>query len=169
MYKKPNAQYNLADPGSMSVRVATRVRSRIFAMFMEEFSPTETDEVLDLGVTSDQSYESSNYFESLYPYKNRITAAGIDDASFLSDTYPGVRFQFADALNLPFDASTFGRTSRGQPPYLRAGITAWAESNLTPLAPLAARQTRPPVRRGRQSLCLSRAIFERFYLDRSDR
>ena len=113
MYKKPNAQYNLADPGSMSVRVATRVRSRIFAMFMEEFSPTETDEVLDLGVTSDQSYESSNYFESLYPYKNRITAAGIDDASFLSDTYPGVRFQFADALNLPFDASTFGRTSRG--------------------------------------------------------
>src|ERR1035437_7728857 len=97
MYKKPNAQYNLADPGSMSVRVATRVRSRIFAMFMEEFSPTETDEVLDLGVTSDQSYESSNYFESLYPYKNRITAAGIDDASFLSDTYPGVRFQFADA------------------------------------------------------------------------
>ena len=169
MYKKPNAQYNLADPGSMSVRVATRVRSRIFAMFMEEFSPTETDEVLDLGVTSDQSYESSNYFESLYPYKNRITAAGIDDASFLSDTYPGVRFQFADALNLPFDASTFGRTSRGQPPYLRAGITAWAESNLTPLAPLAARQTRAPVRRGRQSLCLSRAIFERFYLDRSDR
>jgi hypothetical protein len=107
MYKKPNAQYNLADPGSMSVRVATRVRSRIFAMFMEEFSPTETDEVLDLGVTSDQGYESSNYFESLYPYKNRITAAGIDDASFLSDTYPGVRFQFADALNLPFDASTF--------------------------------------------------------------
>jgi hypothetical protein len=84
MRKKPNAQYNLADADSISVRIATRVRSRIFAIFMSEFNPTAADEVLDLGVTSDQSYASSNYFEALYPYKNRITAAGIDDASFLS-------------------------------------------------------------------------------------
>jgi SAM-dependent methyltransferase len=74
---------------------------------MTEFSPTEFDEVLDLGATSDQSYKSSNYFEALYPYKNRITAAGIDDASFLGNIYPGVRFQFADALDLPFDANAF--------------------------------------------------------------
>jgi hypothetical protein len=107
MRRKPNAQYNLAKPDSMAVRVATRVRARMFAMFMKEFSPTEADEVLDLGVTSDQSYESSNYLEALYPYKNRITAAGIVDASFLQNIYPGVRFQFADALNLPFDANAF--------------------------------------------------------------
>jgi hypothetical protein len=107
MYKKPNAQYNLADPSSLSVRLATRVRARMFAMFMSEFNPTATDDVLDLGVTSDESYASSNYFEALYPYKNRITAAGINDASFLSNIYPGVRFQFADALNLPFDANSF--------------------------------------------------------------
>jgi len=102
-----NAQYNVADPDSLAVRVATRVRARIFSMFMGEFSPTEADEVLDLGVTSDQSYKSSNYFEALYPYKNRITAAGIDDASFLENIYSGLRFQFADALNLPFSDNEF--------------------------------------------------------------
>jgi ubiquinone/menaquinone biosynthesis C-methylase UbiE len=107
MRRKPNDQYNLAKPDSMAVRVAARTRSRLFAMFMEEFSPSPTDDVLDLGVTTDQTYESSNYFEALYPYKNRITAAGIVDASFLQDLYPGVRFQFAGALNLPFDANAF--------------------------------------------------------------
>jgi SAM-dependent methyltransferase len=107
MRRKLNAQYNLAAPDSMAVRVATRVRARIFATFMTEFNPTEADEMLDLGVTSDQSYKSSNLFEDLYPYKNRITAAGVDDGSFLENIYPGVRFQFADALNLPFEVNTF--------------------------------------------------------------
>lgn len=74
---------------------------------MSEFNPTEGDKVLDLGVTSDQSYQSSNYFEALYPYKNMITAAGIDDGNFLEATYPGVRFVFANALNLPFRANSF--------------------------------------------------------------
>jgi hypothetical protein len=107
MRNKPNAQYNLAKPDSTAVRIATHVRSQMFAMFMSEFDPTEADEVIDLGVTSDQSYQSSNYFEAVYPYKNRITAAGIDDGSFLEAIYPGVRFVFANALNLPFSANSF--------------------------------------------------------------
>jgi ubiquinone/menaquinone biosynthesis C-methylase UbiE len=108
MITRPNAQYNIAKPDSLSVRVATRVRYTMFARFMEEFSPNEADEILDLGVTSDQTYASSNYFEQLYPYKNRITAAGIDDgARFLEDRYPGVRFFHADALALPFSEKSF--------------------------------------------------------------
>ena len=107
MRKKLNAQYNIATPNSLSMRVGGYVRAQMFSMFMEEFCPRDTDEVLDLGVTSDQNYESSNYFEALYPYKNRITAAGIDDARFLETVFPGVRFQFADALDLPFEANSF--------------------------------------------------------------
>jgi ubiquinone/menaquinone biosynthesis C-methylase UbiE len=107
MSKKPNAQYNLAGADSLSVRVATRVRKKMFERFMDEFLPQEDDIILDLGVTSDDSYSSSNYFEELYPYKNRITAAGIDDAIYLEKKFPGVRFQFANALSLPFDDQTF--------------------------------------------------------------
>lgn len=104
---EPNAQYNLAKPDSLSIRVATQVRTRMFAAFMQEFAPLASETILDVGVTSDQSYTSSNYLEALYPYKDRITAAGIDDASFLESLYPGMTFTFANALDLPFPDGSF--------------------------------------------------------------
>ena len=58
-------------------------------------------------MTSDRSYRFSNYFEALYPWKERITAAGLDDASFLETQYPGVRFTYADAVDLPFADAEF--------------------------------------------------------------
>lgn len=103
----PNAQYNLAAPESFTDRVAARVRAQMFELFMAEFSPSSTDTVLDLGVTSDQTYSSSNYFEAFYPFKERVTAAGIDDAHFLEAAYPGVRFVHADARVLPFGDASF--------------------------------------------------------------
>jgi hypothetical protein len=102
-----NAQYNLVKPDSLSIRVATKVRHDIFHMVSTEFGFTSADLVLDLGVTSDQSYTSSNYFEMLYPYKDKIVAAGIDDARFLEDLYPGLRFVHADDLDLPFEDGAF--------------------------------------------------------------
>jgi hypothetical protein len=107
MARTVNAQYNLAQPDSLAIRIATKVRGDMFRMFAARFPFTETDLVLDLGVTSDQSYASSNYFEQLYPWKDRITAAGIDDARFLEDQYPGLRFVHADALDLPFPDASF--------------------------------------------------------------
>ena len=43
----------------------------------------------------------------LYPYKDKIVAAGIDDARFLEELYPGLRFVHADALDLPFEDGAF--------------------------------------------------------------
>jgi hypothetical protein len=74
---------------------------------MLQFEPREWETVLDVWVTSDQTYSSSNYFEALYPFKHRITAAGIDDGRFLQMLYPGCRFVFADALDLPFPDLSF--------------------------------------------------------------
>ena len=107
MRREPNAQYNLASPDSFAVRTATRVRREMYELFMSQLGPGEADEILDLGVTSDQSYASSNYFEALHPFKNRITAAGIDNAEFLERLYPGIRFRRANALNLPFEDNSF--------------------------------------------------------------
>jgi ubiquinone/menaquinone biosynthesis C-methylase UbiE len=105
--RQPNAQLNLAAPDSLSVRIAARVREEMFERFMQVMEPIESEKVLDIGVTSDQSYESSNYFEALYPWKQRITAAGLDDASFLERQFPGVRFVPADATALPFADASF--------------------------------------------------------------
>jgi hypothetical protein len=104
---KPNAQYNVAAPESAAMRAALHMRRKMFARFMAEAAPTASDAVLDVGVTSDRSYEHSNYFEAWYPHPHRITAVGLDDARFLEAQYPGLRFHQADARALPFADASF--------------------------------------------------------------
>jgi hypothetical protein len=103
----PNRQYNVAAPDSLAVRIATWQRGRMYARFVEDCGITSNDSILDLGVTSDRSYTSSNYLEAWHPQKERITAVGIDDASFLETQYPGVKFIYANGLNLPFPDLSF--------------------------------------------------------------
>jgi len=105
--KIPNSQYNLADPDSLPVRIAGIQRRRMFQRFLSETGVTVDETILDVGVTSDRSYASSNYLEAWYPHKRAITAAGIDDARFLEELYPGVRFVFASGLDLPFADGSF--------------------------------------------------------------
>src|SRR5438105_15402239 len=101
MTAKPNDQYNLASPDSLVVRIGGQVRERMFGNFLRHFAPTALETALDIGVTSDQMYDVSNYFERLYPFKSRIVALGLDDASFLEAMHPGVSFVQANALQLP--------------------------------------------------------------------
>jgi hypothetical protein len=70
-------------------------------------SPTSEHDILDVGVTDDRLYDHSNYLEAWYPHKGRITATGLEDASFLEDRYPGLRFVQANACNLPFSDSSY--------------------------------------------------------------
>ncbi len=103
----PNRQYNVAAPDSLAVRIATWQRRRIYARFVEDCGVTGSDSILDVGVTSDRSYASSNYLEAWYPHKEKITAVGLDDASFLEEQYPGVKFVYANGLRLPFPDRSF--------------------------------------------------------------
>jgi ubiquinone/menaquinone biosynthesis C-methylase UbiE len=101
------AQYNVAAPNGLSVRIATFQRRRIYERFLIEMRLTLEDAILDVGVTSDRSYSSSNYLEAWYPEKSRIIAVGIADASFLKDGYPGMSFIRASGLALPFRDKSF--------------------------------------------------------------
>lgn len=105
--RPPNAQYNVAHPDSLSIRIAARQRKKMFALALNLAAIRPEDRILDVGVTSDRSYTSSNYFESWYPHKNKIVACGIDDASFLQHLYPGIRFVQANGLSLPFSDRSF--------------------------------------------------------------
>ena len=102
-----NAQYNVASPQSFAVKLATHQRRKMFAKFQTETKITSRDTILDVGVTSDQGYEHSNYFEAWYPFKEKITAVGLDDARFLEDLYPGMKFVRADGGCLPFGNGDF--------------------------------------------------------------
>jgi hypothetical protein len=79
----------------------------MFQRFLEVSRITAAETLLDVGVTADRSYSHSNYVEMWYPYKQRITAAGLDDARFLETLYPGVRFVSADGRALPFPDRSF--------------------------------------------------------------
>ena len=102
-----NAQYNIAAPGSLAVRIAGHQRRKMFDRFLT-IGITSSDTILDVGVTSDRSYDHSNYLEAWYPYKSKITAIGIDEgAAFLQHTYPGLRYVKGDARALPFADNSF--------------------------------------------------------------
>ena len=103
----PNAQYNLAAADGLPARLTAYQRQKMFDRFLSDTGVMSTETILDVGVTSDRTYQASNYLEAWYPHKAMITAAGIDDASFLCSQYPGVRFVRANGLNLPFRDRTF--------------------------------------------------------------
>lgn len=79
----------------------------MYEMFINVMNMSPSDTLLDVGATSDTTYDHSNYLEAWYPHKDRITALGIDDASFLEALYPGVRFVPGDGRNLPFENEQF--------------------------------------------------------------
>jgi ubiquinone/menaquinone biosynthesis C-methylase UbiE len=50
---------------------------------------------------------SSNFFESFYPFKERMTALSDQDASWLEETYPGLSFVKGDGRDMPFENRSF--------------------------------------------------------------
>lgn len=107
MAKQISAQYNVAQAGSIPDRIAARMRRVMFDRFLAGTAVKSDETILDVGATSDQELEASNYLEAWYPHKDKVTACGIDDAKFLEQRYPGMRFVQADGRDLPFEDGQF--------------------------------------------------------------
>ena len=102
-----NTQYNIAAPSSLAVRIAGYQRHKMFRAFLA-IGISSSDTILDVGVTSDRSYDHSNYLEAWYAHKSKITTVGIDEgAAFLREAYPGVRYVKGDGRSLPFADDSF--------------------------------------------------------------
>lgn len=104
--------YSATRPGSLLGRLAlsaaSRQRRKLFDLFVAVADATPADQVLDVGVTSDERYASNNYLESWYPYTSRITAAGLASSSYLSERFPGLDYRQIDAgARLPFADRSF--------------------------------------------------------------
>jgi hypothetical protein len=102
-----NAQYNLAKPETLPIRIAGYQRRKMFKCFVNSLRIGTCDTILDVGATRDRDYDHSNYLELWYPDKSRITAVSVDDAKHLEMVYPGLRFIQADGRDLPFGSGAF--------------------------------------------------------------
>jgi len=91
----------------LASKISFYVRLKIFSSFMEIMKPAPHSLILDIGVTPDQKLPESNFFESLYPYKDRIVATSIENASFLEEEYPGMTFIQTEKDRLPFKDQAF--------------------------------------------------------------
>lgn len=59
----------------------------MFVLFMRFANPDENDEIWDLGVTSDRNLVESYFFEKMYLYHRKLTAAFVLDCEFLVNEY----------------------------------------------------------------------------------
>ncbi len=102
----PGSPYVQPNPGGLVSRTSQRMRRKMFEALIQLYPPSPGLKVLDVGVTCDRR-EDCNFFEQWYPFSGQITAVGVEDAAFLEEDYPGLKFVQADGLDLPFPDQSF--------------------------------------------------------------
>jgi SAM-dependent methyltransferase len=97
-------------------QISLRSRRRKFGLFMETMVPTAETTVLDIGVddfafgelsVNEGSCETLNFFEEMYPWRERLTAVGLHDGERFRSSYPEARYVQGNALELPFEDESF--------------------------------------------------------------
>jgi SAM-dependent methyltransferase len=89
-------------------RLSLIARRSIYERFLTAIAPDPGDRILDVGVTSDESFQESNFLERAYPFKAQLTCVGTEDARHLEARYPGLRFtRIAAGDPLPFPTGHF--------------------------------------------------------------
>jgi hypothetical protein len=95
----------------LAARVSARSRRRKLELFLASMQPTADTTVVDVGV-SDGGYGAdalgtANFFESLYPWPERIVAVSTQYLSLFQQAFPKVTAVRADGRALPFPDDHF--------------------------------------------------------------
>src|SRR5690242_17587820 len=95
--------------GRLRDDLAFSVRRRIFDAFMRECQPGRDDQVADFGVSGNRDHPVHYFFETLYPYTDRLTAIGraAEDARWYPQQFPGLKFIEADLRQIPVPDNFF--------------------------------------------------------------
>jgi SAM-dependent methyltransferase len=94
---------------SLAESLTIKARSDMFDEFLRVMKPTPDSRVLDLGVTSENEGPGANYFDYKYPYQNKLTCAGLQDATYLCKDIPSIKYVklVPDDGRLPFADNEF--------------------------------------------------------------
>lgn len=102
-------------PMNLVDAVSLRSRRRKLRLFLDEMRPTAETSVLDVGVDEigfgsaggQSGCTTHNFFEELYPWRSRITAAGLHEGAGFRARYPEIEYVQADGCALPFPDDSF--------------------------------------------------------------
>jgi Methyltransferase domain len=83
--------------------LAMRVRRKIFRQFWRAMKPTREMQVADFGVSGHRDHPAHFFFETLYPWTDRLTAIGraAENADWMPEQFPGLTFLEADLRSIP--------------------------------------------------------------------
>jgi len=99
--------YSSGKEQSWRDRAESSARMKIYNALALRIPLDNMQSIVDVGATADKKKDSSNFFEKTYPYPERITALSDQDASWMEETWPGLKFAQGDARNMPFDDGAF--------------------------------------------------------------
>lgn len=89
--------------------LALSIRRRIFKQFWQACRPTSEMRAADFGVSGHRDHPAHYFFETLYPWKDRLTAIGqaAEDAAWFPEQFPGLSFVEADLRSIPLPDNYF--------------------------------------------------------------
>lgn len=89
--------------------LAMSVRRRVFRQFWRAMSPTPAMRVADFGVSGHRDHPAHFFFESMYPWRDRLTAIGqaAESADWMPEQFPGMQFVEADLRSIPLPDGYF--------------------------------------------------------------
>jgi len=88
---------------------AMAVRKKVFRQFWDAMRPTPEMRVADFGVSGHRDHPAHYFFETLYPWTDRLTAIGreAEDARWMPEQFPGLTFVEADLREIPLADNHF--------------------------------------------------------------
>jgi SAM-dependent methyltransferase len=99
--------YRDAGRFALARRISAAARRATFYKLMNDFQPTASTTILDIG-TSDSEGLETNMLEQLYPWGGSITAAGLGAGQEFRRRYPDTRYvQLEPGRPLPFKDKSF--------------------------------------------------------------
>lgn len=92
---------------SLAYKISEYNRNRKWRHFQKAFKLSPGLKILDVGFTEREYSDTDNYLEKHYPYKNGITALGVDNATEFKERYPAVRAVTYQGGDFPFRDKQF--------------------------------------------------------------
>jgi SAM-dependent methyltransferase len=90
-----------------AIQISTKNRQKKYQYFLEQMQPDKDTKILDVGFTDDDPYPGINFLERNYPYRENITALGIEDGPKFKKNFPEVKVVLYDGDVFPFADKEF--------------------------------------------------------------